>query len=70
MGIDITQLHNEDSIISAHIDQWDIIAQNQIHAYMVNLFMTKKSRTDNWERTFSSVNGVGKSREVHAKESN
>ena len=32
--------------------------------------MTKEPRTYNGERTVSSINGVGKTRQLHAKERN
>ena len=37
------------------------------HTSMVNLSMTKEIRIDKKEKTTSSIKGVGKTRELHAK---
>ena len=40
------------------------------HTSLVNLSMTKEVRIDKKEKTTSSIKGVGKTRELHAKKSN
>ena len=35
---------------------------------MVNYFTMKEPRTYNWERIVSSINGIGKTGQSHAKE--
>ena len=37
---------------------------------MVNYFMTKEAKLRNEERTASSINGIGKTEQLHAKELN
>ena len=43
-------------------------AQKQIHAYMVNYFMTKGPKICNGERIVSLIHGVGEIEQPYAKE--
>ena len=43
-------------------------AQKKIHAPMGTLFLTKGSRIYNGAKTASSINGAGKTRQLHIKE--
>ena len=46
-----------------YIGQWNRIDDPHIHGQ----FTTKEQRTYNGERIISSINGVGKTRQPHAK---
>ena len=45
-------------------------AQNLTHAPMGTLFLTKEARTYNGAKTASSMNGAGKTGQLHVKECN
>ena len=50
-------------------DQWNKIESPEIiHAPMGTLFLTKKARIYNGTKTASSINGAGKTRQLHVKE--
>ena len=52
-----------------NIDQWNKIESPAItHAPMGTLFLTKKARIHNGEKTASSINGTGKTGQLHVKE--
>ena len=52
-----------------NIDQWNKIESPEIiHAPMGTLFLTKKARIYNGTKTASSINGAGKTRQLHVKE--
>ena len=42
--------------------------QKRTHTYMLKKFTTKEPRIYNGERTVSSINGVGKTGQLHIKE--
>ena len=42
--------------------------QRQTYAFMGTLFLTKEARIYNWEKIASSISGVRKIRQLHAKE--
>ena len=52
--------------IQTHGTRWK--AQKQIHAPMGTLFLTKEARIYNEAKTASSINGSGKSGQLHVKE--
>ena len=41
-----------------------------MHTPMCALFFTKEARIDNGAKTASSINGAGKTRQLHVKERN
>ena len=45
-------------------------AQKQTHAPMDTLFLTKEARIYNGAKTASSINGAGKTGQLHVKERN
>ena len=48
----------------------ELTAQKKTHAYMVNSSMTKEVTIYNGENITSSINGVEKTGQLHAQESN
>ena len=51
------------------IDQWnEIESQKKTHAPMGTLFLTKEARIYNGAKTASSINGAGKTGQLHVKE--
>ena len=52
------------------VNATELRAQKYAHTYKVNQSMTKESRIYSGEKTVSSINDVGKTGQVHAKESN
>ena len=51
------------------IDQWNKIESPEItHASMGILFLTKKARIYNGAKAASSINGAGKTGQLHVKE--
>ena len=54
-----------------HIDLWNRTDSSNINPHLYHqLVMTKEARIYNGEKTASSLNGVGKTGQLHAKESN
>ena len=52
-----------------NIDQWNKIeSPEKAHAPMVTLFWTKEARIYKGAKTASSVNGAGKTGQLHVKE--
>ena len=51
------------------MDQWNKIeSPEKTHAPMGTLFLTKGARIYNGEKTDSSINGAGKTGQLHVKE--
>ena len=53
-----------------NIDQWNRIESPGISPCTYGQSITKEARVYNGEKTVSSINGVGKNGQLHAKESN
>ena len=52
-----------------NIEQWNKIeSPEKTHAPMGTLFLTKEARIYNGAKTASSINGVGKTGQLHVKE--
>ena len=53
-----------------NIDQWNTIERPEInsHTHMVTLFLIKEARIYSGEKRASSINGAGKTGQLHVKE--
>ena len=59
---------NQDSMVLAQKQKYRSMEQDRTHAHMVILFLIKEARIYNGEKTASSINGAGKTGQLHVKE--
>ena len=53
---------------SRNIDQWNEIESPEISSCIYGLFLTKESKIHNGAKRASSINGAGKTGQLHVKE--
>ena len=68
-----TKLHYQDSMVLAQTQKYRPMEQdrkprNKSMHLVGTLFLTKKARLCNGAKTASSINGAGKTRQLHVKE--